>query len=123
MKVLWIALAGAAGALSRYALTGVIAGRTKGAFPWGTLVVNVSGSFVLGLLFVVMTERFLPSPTLRAAVTVGFLGAFTTFSTFALESLQLADEGAVGLALLNIGGSVVAGLAAVALGTWVGRAV
>jgi CrcB protein len=93
VRSLWIAVAGSAGALSRYQLEGLVSRNVRGAFPWGTLVVNVSGCFVLGLLFTVLTERFLPHPDLRAALTVGFLGAYTTFSTFAFETVRLAGKG------------------------------
>jgi fluoride exporter len=117
-----IAVAGALGALARYAVGGWVADRAHGVFPWGTLIVNVSGSLVLGFLFVLLTERFLPHPTLRIALTVGFLGAYTTFSTFSLETLRLIQDGAVGIAAMNVFGSVAAGLVAVYLGWVVGRA-
>lgn len=64
--------------MSRYQLDGLVSRHVRGAFPWGTLVVNVSGCFVLGLLFTVLTERFLPHPDLRSALTIGFQGAYTT---------------------------------------------
>lgn len=123
MNVLAVAAAGAVGALARYVIGGWIAERTTGPFPWGTLVVNASGSLVLGFVFVVLTERFLPHPNLRLALTVGFLGAYTTFSTFSLETLRLIQDGAVGLAAVNVIASVVSGLLAVYLGWVVGRAV
>ena len=122
MTVAAIAVAGALGALARYALGGWVADRAHSVFPWGTLAVNVSGSLVLGFLFVLLTERFLPHPTLRIALTVGFLGAYTTFSTFSLETLRLIEDGAVGLATANVLASVAAGLLAVYLGIVVGRA-
>ena len=122
MTVAAIAVAGALGALARYAVGGLVADRAHGVFPWGTLVVNVSGSLVLGFLFVLLTERLLPHPTLRIALTVGFLGAYTTFSTFSLETLRLIQDGAVGIAAMNVFGSVAAGLVAVYLGWVVGRA-
>ena len=81
-----IAIAGALGALARYGMDGVVSTRQPGAFPWGTLVVNVSGTFLLGLVFTLLTERLAVDPWLRTSVTVGFLGAYTTFSTLALES-------------------------------------
>jgi len=122
VKVVWIGVAGFAGALSRYALSGWVADRSKGAFPWGTFVVNVAGCFALGLVFALLTERYLPHPTVRAALTIGFLGAYTTFSTFAFETMRLIDNGAVLLAGLNVLGSVAAGITAVYIGTWLGRA-
>lgn len=81
-----IAIAGALGALARYGLEGVVGRRTGGQFPWGTLVVNVTGAFVLGLFFTLATERWAAAPWLRSSVTIGFLGAYTTFSTLSFES-------------------------------------
>lgn len=78
---------------------------------------------LLGFLFTLFTERFLDSPTVRAAVTVGFLGAYTTFSTFALETVRLASDGAVLLATLNAGASLIVGIAAAWIGILLGRAV
>jgi CrcB protein len=121
VRSLWIAVAGSAGALSRYQLEGFISRHARGAFPWGTLVVNASGCFVLGLLFTLLTERFLPHPYLRSALTIGFLGAYTTFSTFAFETVRLAEDGARGLALLNVVVSVAVGVAAAWFGIVAGR--
>ena len=121
--VLAVAIAGAAGALARYGLDGLISRRAPTSFPWGTFAINVSGSFLLGLLFVVMTERFRPDPWLRSAVTIGFLGAYTTFSTLSLETYRLAEDGAYGLALANVLGSVATGLAALYAGVVLGRAI
>ena len=122
MRTLWIGVAGFGGAISRYHVEGLVSRVTSGAFPWGTWVVNVSGCFVLGLLVTVFTERMLPHPTLRSAVTIGFLGAYTTFSTFAYETLRLGEDRALVLALLNVVGSVAAGIVAAWIGTVVGRA-
>lgn len=122
MRVLLIGIAGFAGAVSRYLLGGWISRRTAVAFPWGTLIVNVSGCFALGLLITLFTGRLVPNPDVRAALTVGFLGAYTTFSTFAYDSFKLGDDGAVDLALANIVASVAIGVAAAWLGTVVGRA-
>lgn len=120
--VVAIAIAGAAGALARYGLEGFVSRRSPGAFPWGTFVVNVSGAFALGFLFTLMTEQLTTAPWLRGAVTIGFLGAFTTFSTFSLETYRLAEDGALGLAAANALGSLAAGLGAVYLGVVAGRA-
>lgn len=121
MRSIWIGMAGFAGAISRYQLEGLVSRSAKGAFPWGTWVVNVSGCFLLGLLATLFTERLLPHPTLRSAVTIGFLGAYTTFSTFAYETLQLGEGRAVALAILNVVASVGTGIAAAWGGTVVGR--
>jgi fluoride exporter len=116
-----VAGAGAIGALARYHLQGLVNRLYLGAFPLGTFVVNVSGCLVLGVLFTALTERFAASPDLRTALTVGFLGAYTTFSTFALETVRLGEGGAVGIALLNVVSSVVVGLVAVRVGVTLGR--
>jgi CrcB protein len=123
VTVLGIAVAGAFGALARYGLEGAVSRRWPGAFPWGTFVVNVTGAFALGLVFVLLTERWSVDPWARSALTIGFLGAYTTFSTLSLESYRLLEDGAVGLALANMLGSLAAGLVAVYLGVVAGRAV
>jgi fluoride exporter len=122
-SIVGVAVAGAMGAVARYALGGWIAERLPVSFPWDTLVINVTGSFVLGLLFVLTTERFAVSPALRAAVTIGFMGAYTTFSTFSLETFRLLEDGAWWLAAVNAAGSITLGLVAVAGGVAVGRSV
>jgi CrcB protein len=112
LQILAIAGGGALGAVARFGVsTGVY--RWLGRdFPWGTLAVNVIGSFVMGLLFVLLLERGLFPPEARAAVLVGFLGAFTTFSTFSLETLSLIEQGESIRALLNVAVSVLLCLAA-----------
>jgi len=119
--VVAIGIAGALGALARYGLEGFVSRRATGAFPWGTFVVNVSGAFALGLVFTLATERWGISPWLRSALTIGFLGAYTTFSTLAFETYRLAEDRALGLAAANMLGSCAAGLAAVYLGIVLGR--
>jgi fluoride exporter len=121
MPLLLVGLGGFAGAIARYLVDGAIADRTGGAFPWGTLVVNVSGSFVLGLLFALATDRALLPAEIRGPLLIGFIGAYTTFSTYMLESWRLVETGAVGLALVNLVGSVAIGLIAVVAGLAVGR--
>ena len=122
MRGVWVGVAGFFGAVSRYWLDGVVSRLTGGGFPWGTLVVNLSGCFLVGLLTTVLTERLLPHPTVRIAVTVGFVGAYTTFSTFAYESLRQLQDGALGLAAANVAGSVVLGVLAAWVGVVAGRA-
>jgi CrcB protein len=118
--VLWIGLAGFFGSMARYGVSGLVS-RVNETFPWGTFVVNVSGSFLLGLLVAMFSHRFVVHPDLRVALTVGFLGAYTTFSTFALETFEFGETHSPGLALLNVGVSLVAGLGAVWIGTTMGR--
>jgi CrcB protein len=86
-------------------------------------VINVTGSFVLGLLFVALVERTTAGPALRVSLTTGLLGAYTTFSTFSLETLRLVEDGAVGAAALNVAASLLLGLVGVWLGVSLGRAV
>src|SRR5262245_25905017 len=119
--VVAIAVAGAFGALARYGLEGWVSRRAGGAFPWGTFVVNMTGAFVLGFLFTALTEHFSVAPWLRAALTIGFLGAYTTFSTFEVETYRLLEDRALGLAAANALGSLAAGLVAVYLGVVLGR--
>ncbi len=122
MRALWVGVAGFFGAVSRYWVDGVVSRATGGSFPWGTWVVNVSGCFIVGLLTTVLTERFLPHPAVRMAITVGFVGAYTTFSTFAYESVRLGQNGALGLAAVNVVSSIVVGFAATWAGIVLGRA-
>jgi CrcB protein len=117
-----IGVAGAAGSLARYGVDGLVAKRTAGAFPWGTLAVNVTGAFLVGLLFTVLTERFTVAPWLRSSLLIGLLGGYTTFSTFTLESYRLVEDGAWALGMANLCVSVVGGMLAVYLGVVAGRA-
>lgn len=122
MTIVAIAIGGAAGAVARYLVDGWVSERTGGAFPFGTLVVNVSGAFLLGLLATLALDRSLLPAAIRPAVFVGFIGAYTTFSTWMLETWRLAEQDAWLGAVANIGGSVVLGLVALAAGIAVGRA-
>lgn len=114
---IWIAIAlgGAAGAVSRWMMTTGVQRWLGHDFPWGTLTVNVLGSFVMGLLVLLFIERFDPGPALRFGVLVGFLGAFTTFSTFAVETVGLVQDEAPLRAFLyvlaSVGACVIAALA------------
>jgi fluoride exporter len=117
-----VAVFGAAGAVSRYALDGWISNLTHGQFPWGTFVINVVGAFALGVVIALTTERLLPHPNLRIALGIGYIGSFTTFSTYTYESVKLAEDGALGLALLDSVGMLALGLLAAAGGLAVGRA-
>jgi fluoride exporter len=122
MPIVLIAVGGAAGAVARYVVDSMVSQRTASAFPWGTLVVNLSGSFVLGLLFAWTVERGVLPASARAPLMIGFLGAYTTFSTLMLESWRLIEDGAVGMAAANLIGSSVLGLSAVFVGLAIGRA-
>jgi CrcB protein len=110
-----ILLGGALGALARYSLVGWTHSLVRSGFPWGTLVVNITGCFLLGFTLR-WFEASVVSPELRALLTIGFLGAFTTFSTYSYESVALIRDGAWGRAIMYTGGSVVLGLVAVGVG-------
>lgn len=125
LKILLIAAFGAVGALLRYAVSGWALRTSTGAFPVGTLVVNLAGCLVIGVLGAVFAGPHLIREEYRAAILVGMLGAFTTFSTFGLETFELANNGQYRLAGLNILLSNLGGLAAVWIGyrvtqQWVG---
>lgn len=111
-----IGIAGAAGTLLRYGLSEWTARRFGETFPTGTLIVNLLGCFLAGLLFYLMFERYLVSPTVRTVVLIGFLGGLTTFSSFGLQTFTLLRSGELGLALFNVAISNIAGLFLV----WVG---
>ena len=123
MPIVLIAVGGAAGAVARYLVDMTISQRWPSAFPWGTLAVNLSGSLVLGVLFALTVERGVLPASSRAPVMIGFIGAYTTFSTFMLESWRLVEDGAVGLAVANIVGSCLLGLVAVFIGLAIGRGI
>jgi CrcB protein len=116
LQVLSIAAGGAAGALVRWSVSLWIHGLLGPGFPYGTLAVNVAGSFAMGVLYVVLGQRLEVAPELRLALTVGFLGAFTTFSTFSMETIGLLEDGRFPAALLNVSSSIALCLG----GCWLG---
>lgn len=120
-KFLWICLGGAAGTGARYLLSGWALRALGPAFPYGTLAVNLIGSFLLAGLMVVGTDTSALSPTLRLALTTGVMGGFTTYSTFSYETLTAFEEGRWGVGCLNVGVTVAGCLAACALGALAGR--
>jgi CrcB protein len=115
MLIAALIVAGAIGAVSRYAVDDLVRSRFAGSFPWGTFAINVSGSFVLGVITGLALYHGL-APIPKTAIGTGFCGAYTTFSTFSYETVQLVEAGDVGPAIGNVLGSVVLGLAAAALG-------
>jgi CrcB protein len=110
-----IAVAGAIGAPLRYLIDGAVSDRVRSVFPWGTFVVNMSGSFALGLITGLVLYHAFPADG-RLIIGVGLIGAYTTFSTFTFEAASLIERREIRLAALNIGGSVVLGAAAAAAG-------
>ena len=109
-KTILIGLAGLVGTLFRYWLSGYVAQRYGETFPWGTMAVNLVGCFLAGAIFYLTEERFLVSPTVRTIVLMGFLGGFTTFSSFGLQTFTLLRDGEFGLATLNVVTANVLGL-------------
>ena len=120
-QALAIAAGGALGALLRYWTALAVHSRLGAAFPYGTLTVNVLGSLLMGFLYIWLLERFAAGPALRGFLLVGVLGAFTTFSTFSMETLNLVEAGHLGRAFANIVLSVTVCFAAAALGVFSAR--
>jgi len=121
LTILYIALGGIVGTLSRYGLEGWIQSRTATGFPLGTLSVNVTGSLMLGFIIRVATGTALISPDIRAAVTIGFCGAFTTMSTFSYESVALLNDGDYVRAALYMSATIAGCVGAVMLGAALGN--
>ncbi|MBT3014094.1 MAG: fluoride efflux transporter CrcB [Candidatus Thiodiazotropha sp. (ex Lucina aurantia)] len=120
-QLIAIASGGAVGALFRFWVSSGIYSLLGRGFPYGTLVVNVLGSLVMGFLYVLLLERTTVSPEMRGALLIGFLGAFTTFSTFSIETLNLLEQAELLKAGLNILLSVIACVLACWFGLAVGR--
>ncbi len=116
-----VAVGGAIGATLRYLVGEFVAARIKTDFPFPTLIVNVTGAFLLGVVMTLALERGAMSDWWRLFLGVGILGGYTTFSTLAFETVELAHEGAMAAAFANAAGSILAGLLAVIAGIYVGR--
>ena len=116
-----IAMGGAIGALSRFWVSSWVYAKLGTAFPYGTLAVNIIGSLIMGFLYILFLERLSLDPVWRGIFLIGFLGAFTTFSTFSLETMNLLELRSYGTAMLNIVISVVSCLSAAWLGMNIGR--
>jgi fluoride exporter len=121
LLVLAVALGGAAGALARYGLDRLIEHHLVTVFPWSTFTINMTGCFAAGAAVAVLVDRHDVPAWVRTGVVVGFLGAYTTFSTFAQETHDLFSEGHSALAVVDAAGSVAVGVAAVVAGIAVGR--
>jgi CrcB protein len=120
-NLMMIAAGGAAGALLRHWMSSGVYALLGRGFPWGTLVVNVAGSLAAGFLYVWLFERSSLGPEWRALLLVGLLGAFTTFSTFSVETLALIEQGALVKAMMNIAASILLCLVAAWAGMLAGR--
>ena len=120
MAYLWVAIGGALGSMARYGISGMIAAMTSGAFPYGTLVVNVTGAILIGFFATLSgpDSRFFIPASGRLFLMTGICGGYTTFSTFSLETYNLLRDGDWNAALANIGCSVILCLVAV----WIGHA-
>ena len=123
MNVVLIGIGGAVGAVSRYFIALWIGQRWGRGFPLGTFVINVSGSFLIGLLMTLMVDRFTVDPRWRLLLVVGFLGAYTTFSTFEYETGALLKDGEWAFAMLNVILSVVAGFIALKMGEIIAKVI
>jgi CrcB protein len=125
LATFWVAIGGAIGSVARFWLTEVSAKLWGGDFPWGTIIANVTGSFLIGLVAAlpVMGPRDLLGPMGRQFLMVGIMGGYTTFSSFSLQTLTMLQHGHLAKAALNVGGSVVLCLIAVAAGYALGAAV
>jgi len=123
MQVLAIAAGGALGAVLRFWMSSGVYALLGRGFPYGTLAVNVLGSLLMGFLFVLLIDKLSLGPNWRAALLIGLLGAFTTFSTFSMETLNLVEEGEIMKALLNTVLSVVLCVGAAWAGVLVGRSI
>ena len=123
MDYLWVGLGGFLGANARYALGAWIVQRAGPAFPWHTLLINVTGSLAIGAILTLLTERLVADPAWRLFLVVGFLGGYTTFSSYTFEGLELLREGQWLAALWYALGSNLLGLAATYLGMLLARAI
>ena len=118
-----VGIGGCLGSILRFWLGSYIGGKMGTRFPYGTLVINITGSFLIGLVFAVLTARADWSPNWRYLIPVGFIGGYTTFSSFEYETLRSIQDGQVGLGVLYVALSVVVGFVAVWGGVMAGRAI
>jgi CrcB protein len=121
--ILGVAVGGAAGALSRYGIDTLVERRTESVFPWATFLINVSGCLAVGFIIATLVDRHRAPAWLRIGLTMGFCGGYTTFSTFAQETLDLIEEHTNAIALATVAANVVIGIAAVWLGARLGNAI
>ena len=121
MTILWIGLGGFIGANARYFLGRAIIERWGSAFPWGTVTVNVLGALLIGIVLEIIAQRLISDPAYRLFLVVGFLGGFTTFSTFAFESVTLFEDGKWARALAYVLASNVTAILACFAGLWIVR--
>ncbi|HXI20740.1 MAG TPA: fluoride efflux transporter CrcB [Gemmatimonadales bacterium] len=118
---IYVAVGSAIGGVGRFLLGGLVQRVAGGTFPWGTLVINVTGSVLLGFLYRYATDSAAISPEMRALLTIGFCGGYTTFSTFSFETVRLLEDGELTRGFLYLGLSVVLALGGTLLGIAAGR--
>jgi len=116
LKIVAVAVGGSIGATGRYLVSTWAAERFGANFPYGTLIVNVVGCFIIGAFMTLTTERLIVNPYWRLLITVGFVGGLTTFSSFSYETFRLIEDTGIAMALYNIGLNLVLGF----LATWIG---
>ncbi len=112
MDLFWVGLGAVVGANARYLITQAVADRLGTAFPYGTMLVNITGSLIIGFLLTLLAEQFLVSPHWRLLLVVGFLGSYTTFSSYTFEAVGLIERGEWSPMLVYVLGSNIAGLLA-----------
>jgi fluoride exporter len=123
LKYLMVGIGGCLGSILRFWVGSYIGSRMGSRFPYGTLVVNITGSFLVGLVFALLTAKTQWSPNWRYLIPIGFIGGYTTFSSFEYETLRTMQDGQVGLGLLYVATSVIVGFIAVWGGMVAGRAI
>jgi CrcB protein len=116
LNILMVALGGGVGAVSRYLISTWAAGKYGSGFPYGTLIVNVAGCFIIGAFMTLTTERIIVSPYWRLLITVGFVGGLTTFSSFSYETFKLLGDAEINYAMYNVALNMIVGF----LATWLG---
>jgi fluoride exporter len=123
LKYLMVGLGGCLGSILRFWLGSYVGGRLGSRFPYGTFVINVTGSFLIGMILTILAEKTQWSPNWRYLIPIGFIGGYTTFSTFEYETFRLVEDGQMVTAMLNVVGSVVVGFAGVWAGVVAGRSI
>jgi fluoride exporter len=123
LKYVLVGVGGCLGSIARFWLGTYIGSRMGTRFPYGTFVINVSGSFLIGLIFALLTTKTQWGPNWRYLIPIGFIGGYTTFSSFEFETLRTMQDGQIGIALLYVGLSVLAGFVAVWVGVVAGNAI
>ncbi len=120
-KIFFVAIGGSFGALSRFGISILSVKLFGERFPYGTLIVNLAGCFLIGLVFSLGSERNIISPSFRLFFITGFLGALTTFSTYGIESINFARDGMMNTTLINIAANNIGGFILILIGLWIGR--